>query len=163
MSERRILLAMFEGQETIGVERATRITRLARTQGAELRVAYFHPIPPGRIGRDGRIIVETDREMTRIERELVTAVGDIARAEGTDAVHCVVRFGRPARELDVELDVYRPETVMFLSPARVVDRWRLWWARQRLARRADVRVVLLDAREGRADRARRLAAMGQRA
>ncbi|HEV8471800.1 MAG TPA: hypothetical protein VGR82_03395 [Methylomirabilota bacterium] len=156
----RVLMAIFEGQEAGGVAGVTRVARLARAQNAALRVAYFHRIPPGREDRRGRIIVETDREMARIEHEIVAAVTDAAGA----AVECVVRFGARVRELDMELDVYAPGTLAVLAPSGAAQRWRWWRVRRRLARRAAVRVVVLDLRDGDSARpGRRLATLDQRA
>jgi Universal stress protein family len=140
----RMLIALFQGDETAGLAQLARLLGLARMQDAAVRVAYFHTIPRDRTDPDDRIVADRYREMLRIEntmREVVTAA---LRAAGRPSVELVVRFGPPIVEVSREAEAFAADTVAFAPGAGFAARWRAWRIRRRFAARAGVRLLVLE-------------------
>jgi nucleotide-binding universal stress UspA family protein len=107
----RLLAIVRPGQETAALDGLPALVATARIEHAHLRLACFRPLPPARVDRYDRVIADVDREMDRIARSLVERFRTAARAFADVTVECVVRFGRPAREIRVETDVFAPSAL----------------------------------------------------
>jgi nucleotide-binding universal stress UspA family protein len=140
----RVLIALFEGEETPGLAQLNRLIGLARLQGAAVRVAYFHTIPRDRTDRYDRIIADRFREMLRIEEAMRETVARLLRAAGRAPVEVVVRFGAPLVEVQREVEAFAADGVAFAPGADVRAHWRAWRIRRRFAGSGRVRLLVLE-------------------
>ena len=107
-------------------------------------LAYFRALPSPRVDRHDRLVADTDAEMARIERAATQTLESSARVFDDVPVETVVRFGKPAREVALEAEVYAPQIVVVFAAARgLLARFRHWAVRRRLARRAESRVLVM--------------------
>jgi hypothetical protein len=144
----RVLVAIFEHDESRGLMHLPRLIGLARLQDAGVRVAYFRRIPRDRTDRYDRIVADRCREMVRIERAMREAVADVVRAAGRAPVECVVRFGAPLAEVTREAEAFAADTVAFAPGGSARARWRAWRVRRRIASYLGLRVLMVEGADG---------------
>jgi hypothetical protein len=140
----RMLIALFQGDETPGLAQLTRVLGLARLQDAAVRVAYFHAIPNDRTDHYDRVVADRYREMLRIETAMRETIATTLRAAGRPPVEVVVRFGRLVVEVAREAEAFAADTVAFAPGADLGARWRAWRIRRRFATCPDVRLLVLE-------------------
>ena len=131
----RLLAIVRPGQETTALDGLPALVATARAEHARLRLACFRPLPPARVDRHDRVIADIDREMDRIARSLVERFTAATRAFDDVPVECVVRFGRPAREIRLETEAFAATLVACFERRRdpsvtirlrgVLDSWRV--------------------------------------
>lgn len=141
-----MLAVITPGDEATALAGFAGLMSIARAAGAEVRVAYVHALPKPRVDRHDRIVADTDAEMARIEATATRTVGTAARVFDDVPVETVVRFGAPRREAVLEAEVYAPQiVVVFSAVAGMLNRFRAWALRRRLARQPDARLLLMEA------------------
>src|SRR5919201_1755729 len=145
---RRMLIALFEGDEPSGLAQLTRLIGLGRLQGAAVRVAYFHTIPRDRTDHHDRIIADRYREMVRIDEAMHEEVARLLRAAGRPPVEVIVRFGAPVAEVEREAETFAADAVAFAPGRSLKARWRTWRIRQRFAAVHGVRLLVLEGPAG---------------
>ena len=138
---KRMLMVITEAAEADLTSAARSAAALARESGGLVRMVDVRPIPPRRVDHYDHVVADTDREMARL-----TDVADgrmVALAwEFTDVpVERVVRFGRLAAELAIEVQTFDADLVGLVAPTRpsLRDRLRAWY----LGRSVPTPVVLL--------------------
>jgi len=140
----RLLAVITPGEEAAALASMTGLATIARAAEAEVRLAYFRPLPAPRVDRHDRPVASVDAEMSRIEGTATQALGAATRMFDDLRVETVVRFGTPRREVSREADAYAPQIVVIFAAARgLLARLRGWALRRRLARRAEARVLVL--------------------
>lgn len=131
---------------------AVSAARIARKTGGIVRLAYLRPLPPPRRDSDDRVVADTDREMARLADGAEAELAALTIEMDGVPVEVVIRFGRPAAELSIEAEVFRPDLIALAAPlpARFRGRFRAWQLR-RAAVASKVPVVLLPLPVGGAD------------
>src|SRR5213594_986206 len=140
----RMLIALFEGEETPGLAQLMRLIALARLQGGAVRVAYFHTIPRDRTDRHDRVVADRYREMLRIEEAMRETVARVLRGAARAPVELVVRFGAPVVEVAREAEAFAADAVAFAPGTDLKARWRVWRIRRRFAGSPGVRLLVLE-------------------
>ena len=142
----RILAVVLDGHEAAMVAGMPTLVALARAREATVRVAYFRPIPDPRVDRYDRVVADSDREMTRIGRGFIDTLRWAAQRFDGVVMHAVVRFGAPRREVDTEVEVFRPSIIALFAPRAggPLARLRAWVIRRRVTRSASTRVLVLE-------------------
>ena len=142
----RLLAVITPGDEATALASIAGLATIARAAEAEVRLAYFRPLPPPRVDRHDRPIADTDAEMTRIAGVATRVLGAASRVFPDVPVETAVRFGTPRREVAVEAEAYVPQIVVVFAAARgVITRFRTWALRRRLGRRSGLRLLVLAA------------------
>jgi hypothetical protein len=142
----RILGVIHDRQESAALDGIAALVAVARAERAVVRLAYFQPLPPARLGRHGRVVADTDREMARITCVTIDTVEAAARPYDDVTLETVVRFGSAGREALIEAEVFAPGLVVFFAArgGGPLARLRAWALRRRIARRPGVRVIVLE-------------------
>jgi len=140
----RMLIALFQGDETAGLAQLARLLGLARLQDAAVRVAYFHAIPSDRTDRHDRVVADRYREMLRIEHTMREVIAATLRAAGRPPAELVVRFGTPVVEVAREAEAFAADTVAFAPGAGLGARWQAWRIRRHFAACSGVRLLVLE-------------------
>ena len=140
----RMLIALVEGDEAVGLTHLTRLIALGGMQDAAVRVAYFHTIPRDRTDRYDRIVVDRYREMLRIDERMRETVARLLRASGCAPVEMVVRFGAPVVEIEREVEAFHADTVALAPGGALSARWRAWRVRRRIAAYPRVRLLVVE-------------------
>jgi hypothetical protein len=146
----RMLVVVFAGQEAAAIQGLPALLATARAERRQVRLAYFHALPPARVDRYDRMVTDSDREMTRITETTTGQLTAAIRRLSLDPVELVVRFGAPGREVVRETDVFTPDLVAFFTPplAAPIARLRAWALRRRVAHR-QARLLLVETPRGR--------------
>jgi hypothetical protein len=142
----RVLVVITEGQERAVVASLPAIALVARAERSRVRLAYFRDLPGPRVDASDRVVVPAALAMERVEAAAVDALATAARAFDDVVMEPVVRFGTPRREVALEADALGSNLVVFIAPrgARPLARLRAWALRRRVARRGDLRVLVLQ-------------------
>jgi hypothetical protein len=139
----RLLAVVFRGEERAALDGLRAVVGVARAESACIRVACFRPLPPPRVDRYDRVVVDRDREMERITVTTVEAFERVTRLFHDVPIEMVVRFGAPLREVELEVETFGPDLIaFFVSPAS--SRLRSWLGRQRLTERAGLRALVVE-------------------
>jgi nucleotide-binding universal stress UspA family protein len=141
---RRILVPITPGAFADYALAATSAARIARKTGGILRLAYLAPLPLPRVDRHDRVVADTDREMARIGAEAQAQLDALAASLEGVPVETVIRFGRPAAELSIEVEVFGADLIALAGPprSRIWERLRAWQLR-RAALGSKVPLILL--------------------
>ena len=142
----RLLAVVGAGQEAGAVARLAALAAVARAERATVRLACIRPVPGPRLDACDRVAVSAERTLEHVAAAVTGAMETAARAAfSPEPVATVVRFGHPIREALLEADSFAPDLVALFAagPPSLAQRWRLRALRRRLARRSDMRVVIL--------------------
>lgn len=142
----RLLAVISEGQEAAAFSGMAALAAVARAERATVRLAYFKPLPAPRVDAYDRIVASPELEMERIAATAIDALGAAAREFDDVTMEAVVRFGQPAREVAIEAETFAANLIVFVSAHRAgaLSRLRAWRLRRGLAKRSDVRLLVLQ-------------------
>ena len=165
----RVVAVVLRGQVSAMLVAMPALVAVARASGAPVRLAYCAPIPPPRVDRHDRVVVNTDTEMARVAARMRDTLTAAVRRFDDVRADVVVRFGEPREEIVTEAEVFDATMLAFVAPqsdglvARLrARRVRRWAARRshlqslvlttpkRVVSSAPRRRAALDAAEGRA-------------
>jgi nucleotide-binding universal stress UspA family protein len=93
------------------------VADLVRGTGATVRLLHVAPVAEAVEGIDGRIVVYSDQETTRLEAEATDYLAAAGRLVGMDA-ETVVRFGKPADEILSEAEAFGADLIALAARSR---------------------------------------------
>lgn len=121
------------------------IVDIARGAGSTVRLLHVDPIPNNVVSNSGRVVAYADQEMARLETEGLAYLDGIAALLQHAPIERVVRFGDPAREIQIEAESFGADiivlTTRFRSPLRYALSRR---TAARVVRKSKVPVLLLS-------------------
>lgn len=118
---------------------------IARGAGSTVRLLNVRPIPSTVVSDSGRVIAYADQEMTRLEAAGLTYLDGIAAMLQHAPIERVVRFGRPAQEIQIEAESFGADLIVLTT--RLQSLFQFPWSRRtaaRVARKSEVPVLLLS-------------------
>src|SRR6516162_1558799 len=121
------------------------VVDIARGAGSTVRLLNVCPIPSTVVSDSGRVIAYADQEMTRLEAAGLTYLDGIAATLQHAPIERVVRFGHPAREIQIEAESFGADLVVLTT--RLHTMLRFPWSRRtaaRVVRNSEVPVLLLS-------------------
>lgn len=107
---KRILLPL-DRREAAGLF-ARLVARIARGEGATVRLLHVSPLPENRLDEHGRVIVYASQERERLEAAGLAYLEEVEQVEMDGLpVESVVRFGDPAREILLEAEAFGADLI----------------------------------------------------
>jgi len=110
------------------------VVDIARGAGSTVRLLQVYPIPNTVVSDSGRVIAYADQQMTSQETAGLAYLDGIAALLPPAPIERVVRFGNPAREIQIEAERFGADLIVLTTGFR---RWQ--WPP--LSRRTVARVV----------------------